>query len=436
MVALPPLTVPAAADRIRTLDPQLHAFVSTRLEAALHDAQARAAEPPRSLLHGLPYALKDEWDTRCLPTTGGSYRHRDRVPARDSAVFQVLDAAGAVLLGKSSLSDLGLAPEAANYLVGPTRNPHDATRTAGGSSGGAAAAVASRMVAFDWGTDIGGSIRLPAAFCGVPGLRLSSATWPITGLFPTVPPALSWMCGQGPIAGSLALLRQVLRVARPRLRTGPARAFELRGLSVYSPDHPGAWPTFAADVAPVLARATSGPVAVDPALPGTTEVMRVYAGVWASHLEQLLVADPSIPSLAWALGAVAASLLLRGRLGDRRFHPQCAELLALMALGRVTLYRDPARALARARAVQAAFERCWDQGQIVVAPVCTEPPPRVGTSNLHPHLLDCTVAGNLADATGLAIPCGRFGHLPRGIQLLGPPGSEEILLDLGPRLMW
>src|SRR5207245_3173714 len=123
--------------------------------------------------HALHCSSTDQFDTCCLPTTGGSWRYRERRPTVDSPIVTALEEAGAVLLGKTNLSDMGLVPEASSWVAGPTRNPFDPTRSAGGSSGGSAAAVAYGFSAFEWGADIGGSIRLPAAFCGILGLRLS-----------------------------------------------------------------------------------------------------------------------------------------------------------------------------------------------------------------------------------------------------------------------
>lgn len=434
------IDVSTAVRTVRADNARVNAFVNVRLDEAIEDARLRSEESPRSALHGVPYALKDEWDTVCLPTTGGSYRHRHRRPEKNCRVFDAFDEAGAVLVGKSNLSDMGLAPEAANYICGPTRNPLDPTRSAGGSSGGAAAAVAAGMVGFDWGTDIGGSIRLPAAFCGVLGLKLSSQTWPVTDLFPQVPRVLEWMCAQGPLAKTTDQIRTILDVAQPRLQTGvadessPTDAFVPSGARVLAPDHAGQWPTFVADVMPHLQRAIDGPVTTTHRLPGTAECAGIYSGVWASHLEELTEADESV-SLGSGLLAVLSSLVLRGRLGDRRFHPQCAEILALVALGRVTLYRNKARALAQAQMVRDAYGDAWSTGDIIVSPVCTYPPPKIGRTNWNIHILDCTAPGNLADATGLSIPFGRFAHLPRSIQLLGPPGSESALLDIGDRFI-
>lgn len=362
----PPFTLSTeeAVGRARERDPTLRAFVHTRFEDALADAAGLSKEAARSAVHGVPFSLKDEWETVCLPTTGGSWRHRERRSERDSAVFQVFRDAGAVLVGKSNLSDMGLPPEATSYVGGSTRNPFDSSRTAGGSSGGAAAAVAERLVAFDWGTDIGGSIRLPAAFCGVFGMRLSSETWPITDLFPSVPASLELMCGQGPLTRTIAEMRAVLEVARPLRKK--ERPFSATSAVIYPPDPAGRWPTFADDVRPIVARAF-GEVSTDHGLPSPRHVRNAFSAIWASHFEELFDSDPTVTPLEGAI-AVASSLVLRGLFGDRRIHPSTAGLLALIALGRYTIFRSKTRANDAARAIRERFAELWDRGIVVVAP--------------------------------------------------------------------
>ena len=429
------LTVHEAVERIRAHDGTINAYVNTRLDDALTEAESRAHGESRSALAGVPYGLKDEWETLCLPTTAGSWPHRDRRSAEDSAVFQAFDEAGAILVGKTNLSDLGLAPEATNYVVGATRNPWDRRRTAGGSSGGAAAAVAAGMQAFDWGTDIGGSIRQPAAFCGLLGLRLSSETWPISGSFPKIPTPLEWLCGQGPLTRTSAEMRAVLGVAAKRLKTGTDRPFQLRGAVIYAPERPGKWPSFAANVTPHIERALDASVHDDHGLPKTTWVRKVYSALWASHLEALLEADDSL-TLGGGLLATAGSLLFRGSIGKKRFHPHCAEIVALVGLGRITIFRSREKALRNAQSLRDRFGELWDRGYLVVSPVSTGPAPLLGGGNRdHSRVILCTGPGNIADATGLSIPFGRFGELPRAIQLLGPPGSEATLLEVADRLI-
>jgi Asp-tRNA(Asn)/Glu-tRNA(Gln) amidotransferase A subunit family amidase len=433
MSALFDITVAQAIARIEVRDALLRAFVSTRLPDARREADDRARQAPRSPLHAVPFSLKDEWETRCLPTTGGSWRFRERRPSVDATVLRAFQDAGAVLVGKTNLSDMGLAPESSSWVGGDTRNPHDLTRTAGGSSGGAAAAVADRMVGFDWGTDIGGSIRLPSAYCGVYGMRLSSQTWPVTELFPTAPPSMAWLLGQGPITRTLAEMRAVLAAAAPAVRAGTDRGpFRPRGAVLYTVERGGHWPAFAADVAAPLAAA--GLELRAASLTSTARARWIASGVWCSHLDDLIDADADFTLWSGA-AAVLSAVLLRGRLGDRRFHPVTAEILLQVLVGRAFLFRDKRRALAAARAYRDEVERIWDAGGVVVMPVCAWPAPRIGQSNRNPRILECTMPGNLVDATALAVPWGRFPDgLPRALQLLGPPGSELALIELAERL--
>jgi aspartyl-tRNA(Asn)/glutamyl-tRNA(Gln) amidotransferase subunit A len=420
-----------AVARARVRQPLVRAFLSERFDAALVEAAVARPGP----LSGVPFGLKDEWETTCLPTTAGSWRHKDRRSRADSPVFEVFRDAGAVLLGKTNMSDLGIAPESTNWVGGATRNPHALKRTAGGSSGGAAAAVADGMVAFDWGTDIGGSIRMPAAFCGVLGMKLSSETWPLTGSFPVIPQVVKWMCGQGPLARTTAQLRALLEIAAPRLRTGQSRSFTASGAAIYAPSHPGVWPEFAAEIGPHLEATFGVAPRLAPSLPPTRETMAIYAGVWASSLEDLVEADDTL-SLSRGIASALSAVLFRGRLfNDRRIHPSTAELLTLMALGRLTLFRDRMAARAKAMRVRDAFEALWNEGLVIAAPVTSFPPPVIGRTNLNTHLLESTCPGNLADATGLSIPFGTFSGLPRSIQLLGPPGSERALIDIADRFI-
>ncbi len=428
-----PLTVPEAIARIEARDPTIRAFVNTRLDRARREYEQRSREPARSPLHAVPFSLKDEWETRDLPTTGGSWRHRDRVGAVDSAVRRAIEGAGAILLGKTNLSDLGLAPEASSWVGGQTRNPHDLSRTAGGSSGGAAAAVADGMSALDWGTDIGGSIRMPAGFCGVPGLKLAAECWPITDLFPSVPAAMTWMCSQGPLARTMPQLRAIVETLAPALKKVDRGGFVAKEAVLVVPDRGGRWEAFAEEVGPALAKVLG--VRSDHGLPPTKRMRWIYNGVWCSHFADLFEADPTLTF--WpGMAAVLSAVVFRGALGDRRLHPLTAELLLQIAIGRALVFRDRASALDDARTVKDGFERIWERGGVAVMPLAMWPAPPVGWTNMNTRLLECTVPGNLADATGLTVPWDRWPGttLPRAIQLLGPPGSELALLDLAERL--
>lgn len=168
-----------AIARIERLDPQLNAVVSTRFDAARAEVGARLPDGP---LRGVPILIKDlGTDVAGQPATDGSRLFADVVATVDSAVVQRYKAAGMVVLGTTNVPELGKTTTTESLLYGPCRNPWDHTRSPGGSSGGSAAAVAAGMVPVAHGTDGGGSIRIPAAMCGLVGLKPSRGrvpTWP------------------------------------------------------------------------------------------------------------------------------------------------------------------------------------------------------------------------------------------------------------------
>ncbi|WP_448616634.1 amidase family protein [Modestobacter sp. URMC 112] len=138
---------------------------------------AEHAEPGTGPLAGIPLAVKDNLDTRDLPTTGGTPALRDSRPGRDQHAVERLRAAGAAVIGKTNLHELALGITSNNAAFGPVRNPHDPSRSPGGSSGGSAVAVATGVAPIALGTDTGGSLRVPAAHCGVVGWRPTPGRW-------------------------------------------------------------------------------------------------------------------------------------------------------------------------------------------------------------------------------------------------------------------
>ncbi|MEO7109943.1 MAG: amidase family protein, partial [Polyangiaceae bacterium] len=206
-------------------------------------------------ISGVAYSLKDTWNTAGIKTTGGSWRHRDRVPDESSKIFQAFENAGAILIGKSNLCDMAFSLESDNHMFGPVSNPWDPTRTSGGSTGGGAAAIAAGMSNFDWGSDFGGSIRMPAALCGVAGVRLSHTTWPIPDFFPVTPTLDVELHGMGPLAKTVAGLRAVIEAVKDELKAGvKTPVFKADRVALVIPDGPtiGEWPTFEDDASSAL----------------------------------------------------------------------------------------------------------------------------------------------------------------------------------------
>lgn len=433
-------TLEEARRAIRERNPRLRALVHVLAEPLAGDA-ASAKGP----LAGVPYTLKDTWDTPGMPTTGGSWRHRERMPSEGARVYDALGRTGAVLLGKSNCSDLALAWESFNHLVGPTRNPHDESRSAGGSSGGAACAVASGMAAFDWGTDFGGSIRFPASCCGVVGLRLSSGPWPVDEQhFPRLAPHFYPWVGMGPIARTVADCRVVLDAMRAERRGAPAAPVSSTDVVLYGPDHAseGRWPTFVGDAARALmaagvrfevVRTADAYKADGRTLPAASRANNMYNAYVSSHFDEF--SSTGEMEFAEGLSAVLLGLATLGRL-DKRVHPTSGALLALLAVGSGTIYRDSARWEDEVAKLRAAMHAIWSTGRLVVAPTTTSLPPKHGRSALDWNVLAFTKLGNMVDSTSISMPFGVFAgtRLPRGLQILGPPGSEEHVLALAEKL--
>ncbi len=208
--------VAAHLDRIARINPQLNAIVE--LDAAAARAQARASDNALARgercgpLHGVPMTIKDNLDTAGMISTGGTTGRAAFIPARDATVVARLRAAGAILLGKTNTPELTLAFETDNLLHGRTSNPYDLSRTSGGSSGGAAAIIAVGGSPFDIGSDTGGSIRLPAHFCGIAGLRPTSGRVPRTGHILPPAGALDALTVLGPMARFVEDLSLILPI--------------------------------------------------------------------------------------------------------------------------------------------------------------------------------------------------------------------------------
>jgi amidase len=245
----------ACLEQLERANPQVNAIVTLVAEQALAEASAAdeqlAAGAEPGPLHGLPMAIKDTHETAGIRTTHGSPIFADYVPQRDELVVERARAAGAVVVGKSNVPEFAAGSHTFNPVFGATANPYDLARTAGGSSGGAAAALATGMVALADGSDMGGSLRNPASFCNVVGLR------PSPGRVPSWPTAAPWstLGVQGPLGrtvGDAALLlsalagpdpRSPIAIEQPGAPFGGPLQRDLAGVRVaWSPDLGGSVP--------------------------------------------------------------------------------------------------------------------------------------------------------------------------------------------------
>lgn len=415
----------------------LNAFIAidpaaTLAAAAAADA-ARREGATRGPLHGVPIAIKDNINTRELPTSGGTAALRGHRATCDAAVIARLRAAGAVILGKTNLHELAMGWTGNNAVFGATGNPHAPGHIAGGSSGGSAAAVAARLAPAAIGTDTNGSIRIPSSFCGVVGLRPSLGRYPLDGVMP-LSPVLDTV---GPLARTvedIALLDAVMRgapvpaghIAAPSLRgarIGVVRDVHLAGLS--------------ADVASVFEigrdrLARHGAVLVDIDMPELAALIDGAAPALIRHdatrmLPAYLAAHA--PGVSMAALVVAAGRDLR--LGDLAADDD-AYAHALACCARVRAVRGAAFVR---HGLAALLHPVVPMAAPPADPRFVSPAPDVvidGRQVTAREAFGRPVApASLAGAPVLVLPAGSTpAGLPVGVALEGKAGGDDALLRL------
>jgi len=420
--------------RIDATNDTLNAICTLTSDRAL--TRAREADTARSrgtttgLLHGLPVAHKDLALTRGVRTTFGSPIFADYVPDMDSLIVERLRDAGAVSVGKTNTPEFGAGSQTFNPVFGATRNPYDTSRTAGGSSGGAAAALAAGMVPLADGSDMGGSLRNPAAFCNVVGLR------PAPGRVPSWPTDLAWstLGVEGPMARTVEDLALMLAaIAGPDARSpiaidvpghdflGPLER-DLRGTRIaFAPDFGGLMPIERA-VRDVVA-AAAGPLeaigcTLETALPDFTDADEVFrtgrALLYAQKLGPLLDRDRDRlkPALVWNI--------------------ECGRALTADDIVRAEVART--RLYHRVRTFMQRFDfLALPVTQVTPFPVSEEYPAEIAGTAMHTYL-DWMRACSHVTVTGLpaiSVPCGFTPDgLPVGLQIVGRHHGERDLLTL------
>jgi amidase len=418
-------SVERSLTRIGALDDRVRAFLTVDAEGARRAAAARPPATPR-LLEGIPVAIKDLTDTSGLRTTYGSLLFERHLPAEDDLIVARLRAAGAIILGKTMTPEFGFGALCGNRLGGPTATPWNLSLTSGGSSGGAAAAVATGMVPLAHGTDFGGSVRTPASFCGVASIR------PTPGLLPNPRRGLAYdmLATTGFLARDVAMLRRAISATAGPHRDDPlshqmARARGAVGaLRIAVTEDFGVAPVarevrarFREAVASLPARlgkaATAHPDCADafdifhtlrPAL-----IAQSFGALAAKH------GDDLTPTVRWWI--------------DRAKGIDAASFLAAEAR-RTALYRR--------------FLAFFDHHDVLLSPAASVMP----WKNDVPDVLeiDGQPLGTIADYLAITfivslvgfpvvtLPAPLLGHrLPFGVQLIGPPGSDLTLLAIARR---
>lgn len=408
-----------AADQFDRLTPSMHTFIDLRPDDAR--AQARASTErfrkgaPLGPLDGVPVAIKDEFNVKGYPTTSGTAFLGGKPVDRDALVVERLRRAGAILFGKTNMHELGLGPSGVNIYHGAARNPFDATRDTGGSSAGSAAAVASGLVPLALGNDGGGSIRIPAALCGIPGLKGTYGRVPTEGVELTC-----WSLEHsGPMGSSIADVALGLRaitgepvpLEAPRGRSGKLR------LGVCD----AWWAASDASVSKVVQ------AALDKLVEEGAELVSV-------DLPHIHLAQP----VGFAtFGVETAAAVMPYLLANRPMSPAVRAMLDLARGVSATTFVQAQRARALiARDFDAALEK--------VDALVT---PTTGIS-ARVYEEDALLTGELNDAaarlrtaftfplnlTGLPaaqVPCGFDGEgMPVGLQVISGRGEDELALSV------
>ena len=419
-------------DQADRFNPAINALC-TRVPAEVLLEQADQSDARRSQgvagpLDGLPYAVKDLTATRGIRTTMGSV-HTDTVPAYDAFFVERIREAGAIIIGKTNTPEFGAGSHTFNDLFGVTRNPYALDRTAGGSSGGAAAALACGLVPLADGSDMGGSLRNPAAFCNVVGMR------PSMGRVPSVPLPMAWqsrLSVEGPMARSVGDCALLLSV----MAGGDARD---PGSLIPSEDF---------DIGIGDAGVSGKRVAFTPdlgGLPVAGEVKRVFAGAVGTFDELGCTLEEAHPDVAGAMDVFrtlrahqfAASLGALVRRGAK-LKPS---LRANVEAGFALTAQDLARADVQRTALYQRFCAFFERFDYLVLPST-----QVAPFDLRQEWVDVIDGQAMADylewmsicciisVTGLpaiSVPCGfTGGGLPVGLQIVGAPQADRAVLEL------
>lgn len=425
----------ATLDRIAAVNPLVNAVVSLdgdrAMELAANADERLVDDGPDGPLHGLPMAHKDTHITQGIRTTHGSVLHAADVPEADELLIARLRAAGALSIAKTNVPEFAAGSHSFNRVFGVTRNPYAPERSAGGSSGGAAASLAAGMQALADGSDMGGSLRNPASFCNVVGLR------PSPGRVPSAPTVLPWstLSVQGPMARSVDDLAYLLSVmagpddrspialADPGGTFSPLEPLDLRGLRVaWTPDFAGSFPVE----------------------PEVVEVLRSAVSTFESLGCEVVESHPDLTEAQQTFRTLRAWQFQHGFADRIAETPQAFKpsLVANAASGATLSGRDVAAAEAMHGVLFERMRRFFADVDVLVAPVSQTPPfdveleyPDHVNGVDQPDYLAWMASAFIISITGspaLSVPAGfTSSGLPVGVQVIGPHRGDLRVLRVG-----
>ena len=429
--------------RIAELQPRLNMFVHIDETGARE--QARAAETavlrnePLGPLHGLPLSVKSCIDVAGWPCAAGSLLRKENIPSRDAVLVQRLRGAGAILLGNTNTPEFLMAYETDNLLAGKTSNPWNAEYSSGGSSGGEAAAIASGCSAGGVGSDGGGSIRVPAHFCGICGLKPTPGRIPSNGHYPAANSAFGWLGVVGPMARTVSDLKvlfdvlggpdagDALTIPAPTFDDTSLRSKNIR-IGILEGDGLG---TVAPETQLALRQAAQllayqGFILEPFRLNNLERVLEQWWFFFGTVISELF--QDEIRGRE-----VMLSPLFRDYLGAARSSSPEPLMTAM------TMHRFLAMCTERDRERADILEAMKDT-PILLSPVCTTPAFRHGEGNWNPEkgyrsTMRHSQWLNLAGFPGVSVPVGKSPEgLPIGVQLIGRPFEDELVLAVAEQL--
>jgi len=426
----------AYLERIKKLNPKLNAFITVTEDEALHmakEADAKLAKGEDQALLGMPMALKDLFLTEGIKTTAASRVLDNYIPQYDATVVKKLKNAGAVILGKLNCDAWAHGSSGENSDFGPTKNPYDTSYVPGGSSSGSAASIAADMALFSMGTDTGGSIRLPASFCNVVGLKptygrvsrfgivaMASSLDSIGHMTKTVEDnALILNCTAGTDINDGTTPSAEVKDYTKTLKKG------VKGLKIGIPKE-----YFIEGLDPRIKELTEkalktlekqGAKLVEISLPHTKYATAVYYIIMPSEVSSNLARYDGI-----RYGND------RSRFGDEAKRRIMLGTFALSAGYYDAYYK---KAMQVRTLLRKDFTEAFEKVDVMITPVSPTPPFKLGEKTSDPlemYLSDIfTVTLNLTGNPGLSVPMGFIDGLPTGMQIIGPHFSEDLLYRVG-----